>query len=97
MAPALMKALEIIARGQKQPDGQGGSREAVSDNGEGESKPAQCEGMSPRRRIGYPLPGHYRKQYERHADQRGFQHAAGAHETQVDAQAAMQWESLRPT
>ncbi len=41
--------------------------------------------MSPRRRIGYPLPGHYRKQYERHADERSFQHAAGAHETQVDA------------
>src|SRR5882724_4842023 len=74
---------EVIARCEKQPDGQSRSGEAVNNDGEGERDAAEREYVGPGRRIGHPLPRDDGEKNERDAHDRSFEDAAGADETKI--------------
>src|SRR5882724_2528840 len=74
---------EVIARCEKQPDGQSRSGEAVNNDGEGERDAAQCKYVGPGRRIRHPLPCDDGEKNERDAHDRSFEDAAGADETKI--------------
>src|SRR6476661_8277697 len=76
--PGLDKGAQVVARREQEPNGQGGSRKAVDNDGERERHSAQRECVRPGRRIRYPLPRDDGEENERDAHDRSFKDAAGA-------------------